>query len=115
MDCYLGKNNSSGYALHNGELVSVFSSQKSSGSAIVKDAINNGAKRLDCFAKRDKEGNISGTLFTLYSKHGFKIDTKMNVGKPGEIYTITNGVSDFVNDKDEVEPDNENVVIYLYT
>ncbi len=38
--CFLGPNNSSGYALtKDGELVSVFSSQKSSGNALVADAV----------------------------------------------------------------------------
>jgi len=40
MECYLGKNNSSGYAIDHGTLKSVFSSQKSSGDAIMVDAMN---------------------------------------------------------------------------
>ena len=113
MKCYLGQNNSSGYCIaHNDEIVSVFSSQKSSIAAIMKDSIKNGARRLDCYAIRN--GNkISGKLFKIYSKYGFKIDKTMNSGKQGEIYAIINGVSDFVNDKGEVEPDNPEVVIFM--
>jgi len=114
MSCYLGKNNSSGYAIaHENELVSVFNTQGASGSAIVKDAIKNGASRLDCFAKKDKDGNISGFLHTLYSRFGFKIDTSLNSGEEGEAYSIRKGISLFVNDKGEVEPENENIVIFM--
>lgn len=113
MKCYLGKNNSSGYAItHGNELVSVFSSQKSSGDAIVSDAVKNGAKFLDCFAFR-KNGKISGPLYKLYTKYGFKIDKSRNEGKSGEPYAIINGVSDYVNDSDKVEPENEQVVIFM--
>jgi hypothetical protein len=113
MKCFLGKNNSSGYCIaHGNELVSVFSSQKSSGDAIMIDAIKNGAKRLDCFAFR-KNNKISGPLYKLYSKYGFKIDKSMNSGNPGESYAIINGISDYVNDNDEVEPDNPQVVIFM--
>jgi hypothetical protein len=114
MKCFLGKNNSSGYCIaHGDELVSVFSSQKSSGKAIMKDAIKNGARRLDCYALRDKKGNIEGPLYKLYSSFGFRIDKSMNSGTPGEPYAIVNGVSDFVNDKGQVEPDNPQVVIFM--
>jgi len=113
MKCYLGKNNSSGYAIaKGGELVSVFSSQKSSGDAIMVDVVKNGAKHLDCFAFREN-GTIHGPLYSLYKRHGFKIDKSLNTGKPGEPYSIVNGVSSFVNDKDEVEPDNPQVVIFM--
>ncbi len=114
MLCYVGTNNSSGYAIaHKDELVSVFSSQGSSGDAIVQNAKLHGAKRLDCFAQQDKNGKISGPLFTLYSRNGFKVDSNMNSGEDGEAYSIRNGVSYFVNDQGEVEPDNENVVIFM--
>src|SRR6056297_1233240 len=113
MKCFLGKNNSSGYCIaHGNELVSVFSSQKSSGDAIMVDAIKNGAKRLDCFAFREN-GKISGPLYRLYSKYGFKIDRSMNDGHPGEPYAIENGISSYVNDQDEVEPENPQVVIFM--
>ena len=113
MDCYLGKNNSSGYCIKGGgELVSVFSSQMSSANAIMVDAVKNGAKKLDCYAIQEN-GKISGPLFNLYTKHGFKIDTSMNSGKPGEPYTITRGVSLYVNDNGDVEPDNPSVVVFM--
>jgi len=113
MKCYLGKNNSSGYCIANGgELVSVFSSQKSSGDAIMKDAIKNGAKHLDCFAFR-RNGKISGPLYKLYSIYGFVIDKSLNTGKESEPYSIINGISSFVNDKDEVETENPQVVIFM--
>jgi hypothetical protein len=115
MKCYLGKNNSSGYCIaHGNELVSVFSSQKSSGIALMKSAIENGAKRLDCFAIRDsKTGIISGDLYRLYSKFGFKIDTSKNSGNPGEPYAVVNGISDYVDDYGNVHPEDERVVIFM--
>ena len=115
MKCYLGKNNSSGYCIaHGDELVSVFSSQKSSGKAIMVDAIKNNAKRLDCFAIRNpKTGKISGDLYSLYSKFGFKIVKGMNKGTPGEPYTIVNGISDYVDDSGDVHPDDPRVVIFM--
>lgn len=113
MKCFLGKNNSSGYCLaHNDELVSVFSSQKSSAKAIMKDAVERGAKRLDCYALRE-EGKISGPLYKLYTKYGFKIDKSMNIGKVGEPYAVINGISDFVTDNGIVQPDNPQVVIFM--
>lgn len=112
MKCYLGSNNSSGYALHGDELVSVFSSQGSSGSAIVRSAIQNGAKRLDCFAERI-DGKISGQLYSLYSRNGFKIDTSMNSGKKGEPYSIQKGISSFVDDNGVVQEDDPRVVIFM--
>lgn len=113
MRCFIGNNNSSGFAINGDNLVSVFSSQGKSGDVLVSEAIKLGAKTLDCFALRDPKGKISGPLHRLYSKAGFKIDTKMNSGKPGEAYSIQNGVSSFVNDKGEIEEDNPNVVIFM--
>lgn len=113
MKCYLGKNNSSGYCIaHGDELVSVFSSQKSSANAIMKDAVKNGVKRLDCYAMRRK-GVISGPLYDLYSRHGFKVDKSMNDGKPGEKYAIVKGVSDYVDDDGVVRPEHPTVVIFM--
>lgn len=113
MKCFLGKNNSSGYCIHGkDELVSVFSSQKSSADAIMKDVVKNEVKRLDCFAFRN-EGKISGPLYKLYTKYGFKIDKSMNIGKKGEPYAIINGVSDFVTDSGVVQFDNPQVVIFM--
>ena len=54
-----------GYAIKTGgELVSVFSSTSGSGHAMVASAVANGAHHLDCFAERDEQGNLSGSLFT---------------------------------------------------
>jgi hypothetical protein len=114
MKCFLGKNNSSGYAIKDGnELVSVFSSQGSSGNAIVADANNNGASRLDCFAERAKDGKISGQLYLLYTRHGYHVDTTMNSGTPGEAYSTVNGVSSFVDDNGNVYPEDPRVVIFM--
>lgn len=114
MQCYLGHNNTSGYCLKGGnELVSVFSTAGSSGNAIVADAVKNGATHLDCFAERLEDGRIDGPLFRLYSKHGFRVDTSMNSGTPGEAYAIERGVSSFVSDSGQVEPENPNVVIFM--
>ena len=113
MNCYLGDNNSSGYCLHHDELVSVFSTQGSSGNAIVMSAIKNGAKRLDCFALRGENGIIDGPLFKLYNKHGFKIDTSMNSGKKGEAYSIQNGISSYVDEDEVVHEDDPRVVIFM--
>lgn len=93
MECYLGSNNSSGYCIDDSEIVSLFSTQGSSGHALVKSAIENGGNRLDCFAKRDDEGRVFGMLYGLYSKHGFKIDTEKNSDEP---YKIVNGISEVV-------------------
>jgi len=112
MKCFLGRNNSSGYVIDNGTLKSVFSSQKSSGDAIMVDAIKNGAKKLDCYVFRNN-GNIEGPLYRLYTKHGFRIDTSYNDGTPGEPYAVVNGVSDYVNAKEQVEPDNPKVVVFM--
>jgi len=114
MNCFIGKNNSSGYAIaHGDELVSVFSSQGSSGSAIMQDAIKNGASRLDCFAIRKEDGSIEGGLYTLYSRHGFSIDKSMNDGEPGQPYSIQNGVSSYVDDNEKVHPNDPRVVIFM--
>lgn len=113
MKCFLGLNNSSGYAIHGDELVSVFSTQGSSGNAIVQDAIQNGARRLDCFAVRNKEGNIEGSLYTLYKRNGFQLDTDMNSGNQGEPYSVQNGVSSYVDEHEVVHPNDPRVVIFM--
>jgi hypothetical protein len=113
MKCFLGFNNSSGYCLKDqNELVSVFSTQGSSGNSIVQNAIKNGAKHLDCFALL-KDGKVSGDLYKLYSRNGFRINTKLTTGELGVPYTIQNGISRFVNNKEQVELDNPQVVIFM--
>jgi len=114
MQCFIGDNNTSGYAIKDGEeLVSVFSTAGRSGKAIMVDAIKRGVSRLDCFALRDGNGNVVGKLVDLYEQYGFKVDTNMNQGNPDEPYAIVNGVSSFVNDAGQVEPDNPNVVVFM--
>jgi hypothetical protein len=115
MRCFIGRNNSSGFAIKDGdELVSVFSSQQSSGNALVHEAIKQGARRLDCFAKQDQNGNIvKEGLFKLYSRHGFVVDKDMNSGNVGEPYSTQNGVSYFVDDNGNVDPNDPQVVIYM--
>lgn len=115
MKCFIGKNNSSGFAIKDGdELVSVFSSLGSSGDAAVKEAIKQGAKRLDCFAEQDQNGNVLNTsLVKLYSRHGFVVDQEMNSGTPGEAYSIQNGVSYFVDENEQVHPNNPTVVVFM--
>ena len=113
MSCYLGANNSSGFALTGqGELVSVFSTQRSSGSAIVAAAIANGARTLDCFALRQGNAYV-GPLFTLYSRAGFRIDTSRNEGTPGQPYAIVRGVSAFVDDAGQVRPEDPRVIVFM--
>ena len=113
MQCFVGVNNSSGYCLKDKhELISVFSVAGSSGSAIVQDAIKRGARHLDCFAIRNNS-HISGDLYTLYSRNGFKVDKSMNSGTPGESYAIVNGISDFVDDNENVHPEDPRVVIFM--
>jgi hypothetical protein len=115
MKCFVGKNNSSGFAIKDGgELVSVFSSQNSSGDALMIKAIEEGATHLDCYAKKDANGNVLNTgLVKLYRRHGFEIDKSLTTGNIGEPYSIQNGVSLYVNENEEVEPDNENVVVFM--
>ena len=115
MKCFIGKNNSSGFVLKDGdELISVFSSMGASGNAVVVEAIKQGAKRLDCFAEQDENGNIMNNgLVSLYSRHGFMVDQDMNEGTPGEPYSVQNGVSYFVDDNGQLQPDNPKVVVFM--
>jgi len=113
MKCYLGQNNSSGYCLKKGsELVSVFSTQGSSGYALMTSSIVNGAKHLDCYAERIND-KIIGQLFRLYSKFGFRIDVSKNEGTPGKAYSIVKGVSSYVDDKGVIQPEDKRVVIFM--
>ncbi len=64
--CYLAYVNGQaacGYAIKDtGELCYVHALIRGCGDALVRDAITNGAKRLDCF---------DGYLVSLYARHGF--------------------------------------------
>ena len=114
MKCFLGRNNSSGFCIKDGdELVSVFSSQGSSGHAVVKEAIRQGARRLDCFATQDGEGGIKNIgLYKLYSLNGFVVDKSKNEGIVGEPYSVQNGISYYV-ENGKVYYDNPTVVVYM--
>lgn len=63
MKTFLNQDKNSGYALRNGELVSVFSAIRNAGDEIVRSAVSNGATHLDCF---------DGYLPKLYTRHGFE-------------------------------------------
>ena len=41
------------------------------------------------------------------------VHKSINTGHPGEPYSIVNGISSYVNDQEEVEPDNPQVVIFM--
>lgn len=112
MKCYIDINNSSGFVIKDGdELVSVFSTQGSSGDAIVKEAIKKGAKRLDCFAYL-QDGQLSGGLYKLYSRHGFKVDKSLTTGTGDKPYDIVKGISYFT-DGETVDKTNPVVVIFM--
>jgi hypothetical protein len=115
MKCFLGKNNSSGFCIKDGdELVSLFSSLESSGRAAASAAIENGATRLDCFATQDQNGNIKNEgLYKLYSSVGFVIDESLTTGELGTPYTIQNGISYFVGTDEVVNPNHPTVVVYM--
>jgi len=79
--CYLSADRLSGYAIRaDGELVGVFSAVRGRGDDLVRDAIRNGATRLDCF---------DGYLPALYERHGFvETDREPNwtPGGPDVVY-----------------------------
>lgn len=79
----------------------------------MSDAVNRGASHLDCFATRNKNGTIEGALYSLYTRHGFKINKSLNSGTPGEPYSIINGVSSFVDSNGVVHEDDPRVVIFM--
>jgi hypothetical protein len=114
MKCFLGKNNSSGFCVKSdGDLVSVWSTQKSSGKAIVSEAIKNGAKKLDCFATLNHEtGEVSGLLYKLYSSFGFKINTNLTTGDGSKPYDIVKGIS-YYTDGETVDKTSPMVVIFM--
>ena len=59
---FLSNNRQSGYSLVNGEIVLLYSNDKT-GSTTLKHAIKQGGKRLNCF---------DGNLVDFYKRHGFK-------------------------------------------
>lgn len=66
-DLYLSENGRAGFAIKDGdELVSVFSYRgEGAGDSMVQSAVDNGARRLDCY-------DIHEGLPSLYGRHGFK-------------------------------------------
>lgn len=70
-----------GFAIsENGELTSVFSAIQGKGDTIMKEAIKQGAKHLDCF---------DGYLPTFYARHGFKEvrrEKNWTEGEPDVVY-----------------------------
>ena len=115
MKCFLGKNNSSGFAIKDGnELVSVVSTLEASGNAVVQEAIKQGATRLDCFAKQDSKGNVvDDGLYKLYKRSGFIIDKSKNDGILGSPYSVQAGISYYVYDSGKVDPTNSTIVIFM--
>lgn len=75
MTCFLSPDLKSGYALKGDELVSVFSTVKGRGDALVRHAISHGASQLDAF---------DGYLIKLYARHGFYEWTRMSNWTPGQ-------------------------------
>jgi hypothetical protein len=62
--CFLTEDGFAGYVLQSGgDLQSVFSSVRGRGDLLVRHAVANGARTLDCF---------DGYLPTLYARHGFR-------------------------------------------
>jgi hypothetical protein len=55
-----------------GELISVFSSVRGRGDAIMAAAVKAGASKLDCF-----EDPVNKWLPTLYGRYGFKETSRM--------------------------------------
>ena len=74
MSKFLTPSHGAGFALkHGDELVSVFNTGKDGkglGNTLVNQAVENGAKRLDCY-------DINGGLPRLYSRNGFKPVARM--------------------------------------
>lgn len=113
MRCFLGKNNSSGYAITERDtLVSVFSSQQSSGDAIVADAVKNGADNLTCRVFM-KNGKLEGPLLDLYTRHGFKLDKSINIGKFGKPHSIIKGIFYYPDKNGKIAKGDQIVALYM--
>lgn len=91
MLCYLSDDGRSGYAIKSDStLVSVFSTVRGRGDDLISHAVYNGASKLDCFVSVSSDGGFYGPLWKLYTRHGFRLDTSINID--GQ-YPVTNGVS----------------------
>lgn len=65
MRTFLGVCGWSGYAIsQDGELINLFSLNRGRGGELIKDAVGNGAKHLNCY---------DGPLVAIYEKAGFKV------------------------------------------
>ena len=71
---YLSHDRSSGFVVRDGELVGVFSTRKGAGDVIMRDALDAGAVRLDCF---------DGYLPAFYARHGFRETHREENWTPG--------------------------------
>ena len=71
---YLASDNKSGFGINGSELIAVFSREQGRGDAIVYSAIENGARKLDCF---------DGYLTEFYGRHGFTEDYRVANWSPG--------------------------------
>lgn len=77
---WLAEDKLSGYSIQFDELGHVFSEVKGRGAGIMTDAINNGARELNCF---------EGYLTEFYAKHGFEeVDREANwtAGEPDVVF-----------------------------
>lgn len=75
-----------GYLVLNGTLMSLFSNVKGNGSWLVRQAMNDGAVRLDCF---------DGPLVKFYKDHGFYIERRepnWTEGGPDVVFMARTGV-----------------------
>lgn len=68
LKCWVLADRSGGFAVRDGRLVHVWSSQRGQGDLLVSAGVKRGAKRLDCF---------EGYLSDLYARHGFEIVSRI--------------------------------------
>lgn len=64
LKCWVLQDRTGGFAVLDGRLCHVWSTQRGQGSQLVGAAVSRGAKRLDCF---------DGYLTALYARHGFVV------------------------------------------
>jgi hypothetical protein len=94
MKTFLSADGKSGYAIKpDGDLVSVFSTQKGRGDTIVQEDIKNGAVKLDAF---------DGYLPTLYKKHGFEELKREKNWTPGGPDVVYMGLQDSLKKQDKL-------------
>lgn len=64
LKCWVLADRSGGFAVLDGRICHVWSTQRGQGDLLVSAAVKRGGKRLDCF---------DGYLTTLYGRHGFVV------------------------------------------